>query len=255
MTHLAILYGLIFLFGICIGSFANVCIHRIPKRTSIVFPGSRCPWCETAIRLYDNIPIVSFLLLKGRCRACGKTISPRYPLIELICGGFSISLFLKYGLTLEWLVSYTFIITLMVITFIDIDHQIIPDIITLPGVAFFFAVSLVLHHLSWIDSAVGALLGGGVLLLIAAGYHFFAKKEGMGGGDIKLLAMVGAFIGWKGVLFTLFLASVVGTLVGFILMRRTDSGLQLAIPFGPFLSIGAISYVHFGNRIIGWYLG
>jgi leader peptidase (prepilin peptidase)/N-methyltransferase len=174
-------------------------------------------------------------------------------MIELISGGFAITLLLKYGLTVEWISSYTFTVALLVVTFIDIDHGIIPDIITLPGILFFLLVPFISPHITWVDSIIGALLGGGSLLLVAMSYQLITKKEGMGGGDIKLLAMVGAFVGWQGVFFTIFLASVVGTLVGLILMLQSDKGLKLAIPFGPFLSIGAIAYIHFGNNIIHWY--
>ncbi len=174
-------------------------------------------------------------------------------MVELISGGFAISLLLKYGLSVEWISSYTFTAALLVITFIDLDHKIIPDIITLPGIFIFLLVPFISSHITWTDSIIGTLLGGGSLLLVAMGYQLTTKKEGMGGGDIKLLAMVGAFVGWKGVFFTIFLASIAGTLIGLILMLRSGKGLKLAIPFGPFLSIGAITYIHFGKSIIDWY--
>lgn len=254
MTHTIIVYTFIFIFGICIGSFLNVCIHRIPNSKSIFFPGSMCPKCGTSIRFYDNIPVISFLILMGKCRSCGTRIPIRYPMVELISGGFAISLLLKYGLSVEWISSYTFTAALLVITFIDLDHKIIPDIITLPGIFIFLLVPFISSHITWTDSIIGTLLGGGSLLLVAMGYQLITKKEGMGGGDIKLLAMVGAFVGWKGVFFTIFLASIAGTLIGLILMLRSGKGLKLAIPFGPFLSIGAITYIHFGKSIIDWYL-
>lgn len=254
MTHTIIVYTFIFIFGICIGSFLNVCIHRIPNSKSIFFPGSLCPKCGTSIRFYDNIPVVSFLILMGKCRSCETRIPIRYPMVELISGGFAISLLLKYGLSVEWISSYTFTAALLVITFIDLDHKIIPDIITLPGIFIFLLVPFISSHITWTDSIIGTLLGGGSLLLVAMGYQLITKKEGMGGGDIKLLAMVGAFVGWKGVFFTIFLASIAGTLIGLILMLRSGKGLKLAIPFGPFLSIGAITYIHFGKSIIDWYL-
>lgn len=254
MTPTIIVYTFIFIFGICIGSFLNVCIHRIPNSKSIFFPGSLCPKCGTSIRFYDNIPVISFLILMGKCRSCGTRIPIRYPMVELISGGFAISLLLKYGLSVEWISSYTFTAALLVITFIDLDHKIIPDIITLPGIFIFLLVPFISSHITWTDSIIGTLLGGGSLLLVAMGYQLITKKEGMGGGDIKLLAMVGAFVGWKGVFFTIFLASIAGTLIGLILMLRSGKGLKLAIPFGPFLSIGAITYIHFGKSIIDWYL-
>ncbi len=254
MMHHAIVHAFVFIFGICIGSFANVCIHRIPAGMSLLFPGSRCPRCGAVIRFYDNIPLFSFLLLAGKCRRCGAPISARYPLVELLSGALAVSLFLKYGLTAGWLTAYTFAVALLIITFIDIDHRIIPDVLTLPGILCFLILPPFTHHIAWLDAVIGVVLGGGSLLLVACAYKLFTRKEGMGGGDVKLLAMVGAFVGWKGVLFTIFTASVTGTVIGFILMLKTRGGLKMAIPFGPFLSIGAIAYIHFGTRIIQWYM-
>ncbi|MBC2696005.1 MAG: prepilin peptidase [Desulfobacteraceae bacterium] len=246
---------LIFIFGICIGSFMNVCIYRLPASKSIINPArSICPNCGNIIRSYDNIPVLSYLWLKGKCRHCNSPIVFRYLLVELTGGFFALCIYFKFGITIEAFVYYALISSLLVITFIDIDHQIIPDVITLPSIPIFFFASFTLAAITCKDSLLGILAGGGSLLLIAVTYNLLTKKEGMGGGDIKLLAMIGAALGWKGVLFTIFIGSAIGTLVGIVLMLRTRKGLKLAIPFGPFLSMGAIIYIFFGSSIINWYL-
>jgi leader peptidase (prepilin peptidase)/N-methyltransferase len=244
-----------FIFGMCIGSFLNVCIYRVPTAKSIIDPRrSICPSCGNNIAFYDNIPVLSYLILKRRCRHCKAPISLRYPLVEIASGFFALCIFLRYGLTFEALIYYAFIASLLVITFIDIDHQIIPDIITLPGIPLCFLASFLLPAMTYKDAIFGLFLGGGSLFIVAWVYHLIRKKEGMGGGDIKLLAMIGALIGWKGVLFTIFFASALGTLSGILLMLNEKKGMKLAIPFGPFLSLGAISYIFFGRLIIRWYL-
>ena len=250
-----LIIGLVFMFGMCIGSFLNVCIYRLPSSMSILKPSrSFCPQCKSAIKFYDNIPVFSYIWLKGRCRNCKASISLRYPLVELITGILAIAILFLFGLTLEGLVYFIFISSLLVITFIDIDHKIIPDIITLPGIPIGLLASFVLSAMTFISSLVGLLVGGGSLLLVACVYSLITHKEGMGGGDIKLLGMIGAFLGWKGVIFTIFAASLTGTLVGIILMLQKGKNLKFAIPFGPFLSIGAMSYVFFGERVMYWYL-
>lgn len=244
---------LVFIFGICIGSFLNVCIYRLPESKSIVHPRSMCPSCGTLIASYDNLPIFSYMALRGKCRHCGARISFRYPAIEFISGIFAVGVFLKYGLSLEALIYYTFIATLLVITFIDIDHQIIPDVISLPGIPIFFAASFALPDVTLVESIVGILIGGGSLWIVAQLYYVLTRKEGMGGGDIKLLAMMGAVIGWKGVLFTIFVASAIGTVVGMLVMLKTRTSMKLKVPFGPFLAIGAIAYIFLGPQLITWY--
>jgi len=247
------LMGMSAIFGLCMGSFLNVCIYRIPAQKSIVFPGSACPNCGSAIRFYDNIPLLSYFSLGGKCRQCQTPISFRYPLIELLTGAFSLGLYLKFGLSIETLVYFLFICVLIVITFIDIDHRIIPDRMTLPGILVFFIAAFAIPSLSWIDSLLGIVIGGGSLFLVAVVYHLLAHKEGMGGGDIKLLAMIGALVGWKGVFFTIFVSSAVGTLAGLIIMIITRQNLKLAVPFGPFLSIGAATYIFFGPQLLSLY--
>jgi len=244
-----------FIFGMCIGSFMNVCIYRLPISKSVMDPSrSVCPNCGGLIRFYDNIPVLSYLWLKRRCRHCNITIPFRYPLVEIMGGFLALCVFLKFGLTLTGLIYYAFITSLLVITFIDLDHQIIPDVITLPGIPICFVASLALSSMTYKDSLLGILAGGGSLYLVGWTYHMIKKEYGMGGGDIKLLAMIGALIGWKGVLFTIFVGSGTGTVAGMIILTYTRLvNMKLRIPFGPFLTIGAISYIFFGPRIIFWY--
>ena len=198
-----LIYGYVLLVGMCIGSFLNVCIYRIPNGNSIVRPPSSCPVCNASIKWFDNLPVVSYILLRGRCRGCKTPISIRYPIVEMLTGIFAVITWMEFGPSPSTLIYFFFITTLLVITFIDIDHRIIPDIISLPCIPLGFAVSFVLPSINWIESLLGIALGGGSLLAIAWGYQLFRGKEGMGGGDIKLLGMIGAFIGWKGVLFTI----------------------------------------------------
>jgi leader peptidase (prepilin peptidase)/N-methyltransferase len=244
----------IFLMGLCIGSFLNVCIYRLPESKSIVHPRSMCPNCDTLIPFYDNIPLFSYLWLKGQCRRCKVKISMRYPMVELLGGLVALGTYLRFGLTIETLIYYVFIAALLVVTFIDLDHRIIPDVITLPGIPICFAASFALPAITYKDALLGILVGGGSLFLVAWVYTILTKKEGMGGGDIKLLAMMGAIVGWKGVLFTIFVASLVGTLAGFAVMLQSRKGMKLAVPFGPFLSIGSITYIFFGTELVTWYL-
>lgn len=243
-----------FAFGLCIGSFLNVCIHRVPESRSIVRPPSSCPNCKTPIRFYDNIPLVSYLLLGGKCRDCKTPISIRYPLVECLTGLCAVGVVLRFGFTLEALIFFVFIAFLITITFIDIDHRIIPDVISLPGIVLFFIASFGVPSVTFKESVVGILIGGGSLYAVALAYLLIKKREGMGGGDIKLLAMIGALLGWKGVLFTLFISSLVGTLTGLLVMMRQGGGMKLAIPYGPFLSIGAALYVFYGPAMVGWYI-
>ena len=245
---------IIFVIGACIGSFLNVCIYRLPAGKSIATPGSMCLKCGGKIRFYDNIPIISYLVLKGKCRQCAAPISIRYPMIELMSGLFALAVFLHFGITPAALIYYVFIATLLVITFIDIDHRIIPDVISLPGIPIFFLAAIATALLTWKEALLGILIGGGILLLIALLYYALTRKEGMGMGDVKLLAMIGALVGWKGVFFTIFVSSAVGTLSGLLVMLVTRQNMKLKIPFGPFLAIGAVVYIFYGSELIRWYL-
>jgi leader peptidase (prepilin peptidase)/N-methyltransferase len=253
MNWIMLFFG--FVFGTIVGSFLNVCIHRIPQGKSIVTPSSHCPFCKTPIRFYDNIPLVSFIYLWGRCRACHATISLRYPLVEFLMGFFSLILLWRYGISTLYLIYFVFFATLTLVSFIDLPHRIIPDMISLPGIVVGLVISLLHPQMSIKDSLIGVLLGGGSLYVVASVYHLVTKREGMGGGDVKLLAMIGAFIGWKGVLFTILCSSFIGSVVGVTLMLFSSADSKYAVPFGPFLSLGAIIYVLWGEGMINWYLG
>lgn len=254
MNPALFLYITAFVFGACIGSFANVCIYRIPAGLSIVHPPSSCPGCDTKIRFYDNIPILSYLFLWGKCRSCDAPISIRYPFVELVTALLALACAKAFGPTPQGLVAFAFTAVLLVITFIDLDHRIIPDAISLPGIGFFFLTSFVVPSITWKSSIVGILAGGGILLVVAWGYQLFTGREGMGGGDIKLLGMIGAMLGWQGVAFTLFSASVLGTTIGLLVMIRSGRDMRLAIPFGPFLAAGATIYLFFGEALIDGYI-
>jgi leader peptidase (prepilin peptidase) / N-methyltransferase len=243
-----------FIFGAVVGSFLNVCICRLPKDESVVFPPSHCTTCDYRIRWYDNIPMLSYLFLRGHCRQCGERISLQYPLVEFINGALTLALFLRFGLGFGFAVLFLFCSAMVVVTFIDLEHQIIPDVITLPGIVIGFAASFFIPHFGWLNSLLGIAAGGGSLLLIAYLYQLIAKKDGMGGGDIKLLAMMGAFFGWKAVLFIIFAASLVGSVIGITVMLVQKKDSTLAIPFGPFLATASLLYIFCGSRIIGWYL-
>ncbi len=244
----------VFIFGACVGSFLNVCIYRIPEGKSIVFPGSFCPNCNTDIPFYFNIPIVSYLILKGRCKFCRTPISIRYPLIETITGVAALYTFMCFGATLVSVYWFAFICVLLTISFIDMDHQIIPDVISLPGIIVFASSFYFLPEMTFKQTIIGILGGGGSLLAVAYVYALLRKQEGMGGGDIKLLAMIGAAVGIKGVLFTIFAGSLLGTVAGAAMMfYNRISNMQFKIPFGPFLSMGAVIYIFFGKQIIHWY--
>jgi leader peptidase (prepilin peptidase) / N-methyltransferase len=243
-----------FVFGLVIGSFLNVCIHRLPLSQSIVHPRSACPGCAHPIRAYDNIPVVSYLILRGRCRDCGMRIPWRYPLVELLSGAFAALAVAKFGAGGQAVLMYLLVAGLLVVTFIDIDHRIIPDVISLSGIPIGLAASFGLSDVSPLQSLIGILAGGGSLFLVAWGYQLATGREGMGGGDIKLLAMIGAFFGWPGVLFTIFTASLTGTRAGMAVILRQRGNMRLAVPFGPFLAIGAIGYAFIGPETLAWYL-
>lgn len=243
-----------FVLGLVVGSFLNVCIYRIPAGLSIVSPPSACPKCHRQIRWFENIPLLSFLLLAGRCSGCRAHISVRYPLIEALTGFLFVMVLYSFGLRSATPIYFFLVAGLVVITFIDLDHQIIPDVISLPGIVIGFLCSFFVPWVGWFDSLTGILLGGGLLLAIAWLYQVLAKRDGMGGGDIKLLAMIGAFLGWKSIFPIIFIASLTGSLVGVPLMLLQGADRRLALPFGPFLSLAALVYLFWGPSLVGWYL-
>lgn len=244
----------VFLFGLAVGSFLNVCIYRLPGPLSLIHPRSMCPHCRKPIAFYDNIPLLSYILLMGRCRHCRTHIPLRYPIVELVSGLFALGIVARYGLTWQALFLYGLVAALLVVTFIDIDHQIIPNVITYPGVVIGFAASFLSGPTNYQESLLGIALGAGILIVVASGYYFFTKKEGMGGGDVKLLAMIGAFLGWRAVIFTIFVGSSVGTVLGLVVAMKNKEGRKTAVPFGPFLSLGALLYLFYGIEIIRWYV-
>ena len=236
--------------GALVGSFINVVILRLPKDgESIVFPPSHCPQCQALIRWYDNIPMISFLLLMGRCRQCRQPISWQYPAVELMMALLSFALYRTFGLSPSFLVYFIFCGALLAIIFIDLHHQIIPDRISLPGIALGFAASFLLPDLSWQDSALGLLLGGGTFYAIAAGYYLLTQRAGMGGGDIKLLAMIGAFLGWRALPFVIFASALLGSVIGIGAMIKQKKGGKTVIPYGPFLAVASYLYLFSSNEI------
>ncbi len=242
------------IFGAMIGSFLNVCIFRLPKEESIIWPGSHCPQCKKPIKFYDNIPLVSYILLGGKCRYCKGPISLQYPLVEGITALSSLFLYMKFGPSVSYLIYFALVAALIVITVIDLYHQIIPDGISLPGIGVGLLTSLINPHITFLDSLIGVLLGGGSLFLVATFYQWLFKREGMGGGDVKLLAMIGAFLGWKAVILTILLSSLIGSITGLLIMVLKAKDFKYAIPFGPFLSLGAVISLFYGKEIVSWYL-
>ena len=241
------------IFGAIVGSFLNVCIIRLPKEESIISPGSHCPHCNNPIKFYDNIPVISYLLLMGKCRNCKRSISVQYPLVEGITAISSLLLFLRFGISLGYLFYFSFVAGLIVVTVIDLYHQIIPDVISIPGIGVGLLGTLVIPHITFFNSVSGILLGGGSLFIIATVYQWLCKREGMGGGDVKLLAMIGAFLGWDAVILTILLSSLIGSITGITLMVLKGKDFKYAIPFGPFLSLGAVIALFYKNDIFSWY--
>ncbi len=243
-----------FLFGTIIGSFLNVVILRIPQPDqSVVFPASHCPKCKNTLKWYDNIPLLSFILLGRKCRFCKNTISWQYPLVELAMGLLSLALVLTFHFPWPFIGFFLFAASLLVIIMTDFRHQIIPDVISLPGILLGFAFSFINPGLSWVDSGLGILFGGGILFTIAYGYYFFTKRVGMGGGDIKLLAMIGAFLGYQSLPFVIFSSSLLGTIGGIAAMIKQKKGGKTVIPYGPFLAVGALLFLFF-ERYIQFYI-
>ncbi|MBA3014228.1 MAG: prepilin peptidase [Proteobacteria bacterium] len=234
-----------------VGSFLNVVILRLPNEgESIVLPPSHCPQCKALIRWFDNVPVISFLLLLGRCRHCRQPISWQYPAVELLMALLSYALCYRFGLSLDFLVYFLFCAALLVIIFIDLHHGIIPDVISLPGIVAGFAVSFIgVGGVTWQASGLGLLVGGGIFYAIAAGYYLCAGRAGMGGGDIKLLAMIGAFLGWQSLPFVIFASALLGSVVGIGAMIKQKKGGKTVIPYGPFLAVASYGYLFFSRDI------
>lgn len=249
----------VFLMGLILGSFLNVCIYRFPKNKSIVFPASHCPLCQKPILWYDNIPLVSYVILGGRCRFCRGRIGFRYFMVELLSGILTVALFLTFGLN-EKFAGYMFLTSgLIVATFVDFELQEIPDQVTISGIiagAIFAALfPSILGASSWVgglvSSIVGMIAGGGSIYLMGFFGELVFKKEAMGGGDVKLLAMVGAFLGWKLALVTFFVAPIFGAVVGIAL--KIKDGREI-IPYGPYLSLATLVSIFWGEKILGFFI-
>jgi len=250
-----LLYFIVGLFGALIGSFLNVCIYRLPRYESIAWPGSHCTSCAQAIVWYDNIPLLSYLLLGGRCRRCTAPISLRYPVVEALNAIGYVALLWRFGPTWTTVVYGLFYSALLVVGGTDLSHKIIPNVITFPGMALGLVSAAMILPLGLISGVIGLVVGGGILWLLAWASPYLFGKEGMGGGDIKLLGMIGAFLGWKPALLTIMLGSFLGSLVGLSLIAAKVITREDYIPFGPFLVCGAVVALFFGQTILEWYQG
>lgn len=242
------------LVGLCAGSFLNVCIYRLPRRESVAWPASRCTTCTRALSWYENIPVVSWIVLRGRCRTCRAPVSWMYPIVEIVTALIFVSSYVLYGFTPTAAVRGVFACALIVLFVTDLQHHILPNIITVPGIAIGFVLSLFLPP-GWRDSLIGIAVGGGTLFAIAEAYYRVRDQEGLGMGDVKLLGMIGAFLGWKLVLLTLILASFAGSVAGGILIASGRGSMKYALPFGTFLAVGALIAAIWGAPIIDWYMG
>jgi leader peptidase (prepilin peptidase)/N-methyltransferase len=265
------------LLGLVIGSFLNVCIYRIPLGKSIVFPGSHCPRCGRPIRFYDNVPVLSFLFLRGKCRSCGARISWQYPLVELLTALAFFCCAQRWNFAAPTYVNSLMLSLVIILVFIDYRHRILPNILTLPGAAAgillspFQMRSLYADPLSriaaswlwpgnpgaalpWVGSALGALIAGGVLFCVAFAYEKIRKKQGLGMGDVKMMSMVGAFLGWPLAWLTIFAGSFLGSVVGIFLMAFRNMNLQTKLAFGVFLGIGTAICLFYGLQFFSWWL-
>jgi len=241
-------------FGAVIGSFLNVVIYRLPLQKSVVWPSSACPHCARELMWYENIPVLSYLALRGRCRTCGAGISLQYPLVEAITALMFAAAWWYFGPGPLLASRLIFGGALLVLFAIDLEHHLLPNAITLPGIVAGFVFSLFTAP-GWRSSLIGLAVGGGVLWAIAEAYYRIRHEEGLGMGDVKMLAMVGAFLGWPLTLLTLMLASVSGTIIGMILIVTKRGGMKYALPFGTFIALGAAVAATVGPQLLDWYLG
>jgi len=246
---------LIFILGLIVGSFSNVCIYRIPRNESIIYPASHCPKCCSKIKPVDNIPLLSFILLKGRCRNCKTKISVQYPIVEFLTGLIYLIIYLIYGLSIQTLIYIILSSALIIIAFIDLNEQIVPDAISLPGIVIGFILSFFVYYISFVDSVLGIFVGGGIILIIGLTGLVIFKKEAMGGGDVKLAAMIGAFLGWRYIVISLFLGFFLGALTGICLIIAKIKSREDVVPFGPFIVLGSFITLLWGEKIISWYIG
>jgi leader peptidase (prepilin peptidase)/N-methyltransferase len=241
------------LIGVTIGSFLNVCIYRLPLGKSVVLPPSACPACRRQLSWYENIPVLSYLVLGGRCRSCRAAISVRYPIVEAATGLLFAAAFWYYGPSLLLVSRLLLACALIVLFAIDLEHHLLPNLITLPGIVVGLLFSLVTEP-GWVAALAGVLVGGGILWAIAEVYYRIRHEEGLGMGDVKMLAMVGAFLGWKLTLVTLMMASFAGSIVGVALIVFGRGSMKQALPFGTFLAMGAVLAATIGSGLLEWYL-
>ena len=239
--------------GLCIGSFLNVCIHRLPLKQSVVHPGSRCPDCGYALRWYDNVPVISYALLRGRCRSCSRSISLQYPVIEIATAAIFVLHWSAFGPTVMLPVRLAFACALIVLFMIDLEHQILPDVITLPGIVLGVILSFFLPP-GAVPSLLGVAAGGGLLWAIAEAWYRLRKVDAMGFGDVKMLAMVGAWLGVKMVFLTFVLSSMLGGLIGAVLIGSRRADMATRVPFGTMLAVAALVASLYGDAILSWYL-
>lgn len=254
MFDFDLFYVFFFVLGAIFGSFGNVIIYRLPREESVVKPRSYCYSCKTPIKWYDNIPILSWFILRGKCRHCGAKFSFRYPLVEIITGVLFALSYHYAGISWNLLEYLIFIFGLVVCTFIDLDHMILPDEFTLSGIVIGLVGAALNPQREFLDALFGVLMGGGFLWGMAYVYYLMTKNEGMGGGDIKLLAWIGALLGWKAIPFVIMSSAIIGSVVGLIAARQQKAGLKTVIPFGPYLALGAVIYLFGGQTIALWYL-
>lgn len=243
------------LVGALIGSFLNVCIYRLPRGESLIWPGSKCPACGTAVAAYDNIPLVSYLLLAGCCRACRAPISIRYPLVEAVNAAGYLAILWFFGANWSAALYAALYSALLVVAGTDLSHKIIPNVITLPGILLGLAGAATVLPIGFVNAMLGVLVGGGLLWALAWASPYLFGKEGMGGGDIKLLGMIGAFLGWKPALLTIMIGSLAGSIIGIALIGTGLLKRDEYIPFGPFLVLGALLSLFFGQPLLDWYQG
>jgi leader peptidase (prepilin peptidase) / N-methyltransferase len=249
----AVMTAFFFAFGLVEGSFLNVCIYRLPRKESIVWPASRCAKCQRPLSWYENIPVVAWLVLGGRCRTCKARISAMYPTVELVTGALFAGAYLLYGFTPLTFVRIAFGCAMIVLFVIDLQHRILPNVITVGGIPIGLALSLFLPP-GWQESLIGVLVGGGVLWAIGEAYYRLRGIDGLGMGDVKMLAMIGAFLGWRLMLVTLIFASLSGALAGMALLASGRGGMKAALPFGTFLAVGAGVAAVVGEPIFTWYV-
>ncbi|MGE4297317.1 MAG: A24 family peptidase [Desulfovibrionaceae bacterium] len=243
------------LVGLVLGSFYNVCIHRYLTGESIVFPGSKCPRCGHPLAWWENIPVVSFCFLRGRCGHCRAPISLRYPVVELVSGAWALALALKFGPSMPWVVHMVVGGMCIVAAFIDFDSYLLPDILTLPGAVLAAVGGVFFLEMTWYDIFLGAGIGAGSFWALQKGYKLVRGVDGLGSGDVKLMLLIGAISGWRGLPVIITVAAATGIVASLCYMRRTTAAMQTMIPFGPFLILGMMLYVLWGDVFWAWYIG